>query len=119
MSNRLFDKMARGLLPLGVIALNGCESLGIHDTASLLSPTLQRSEIVGFVAGLGTTFAALPDLLTMFKRRSSGLSVRVALLRPVDCFATGDRVERGRDHDQRPERRGLPSFRPKGTERKF
>jgi uncharacterized protein with PQ loop repeat len=31
------------------------------------------------VAGLGTTFAALPDLLTMFKRRSSaGMNPRMA-----------------------------------------
>ena len=36
---------------------------------------LQRSEIVGLVAGLGTTFAALPDLIRVVRRRSSkGLS---------------------------------------------
>lgn len=29
------------------------------------------TEIVGFVAGFGTTFAALPDLIAMLKRRSS------------------------------------------------
>ncbi|MDF0673670.1 MAG: SemiSWEET family transporter [Nitrospira sp.] len=28
-------------------------------------------EIIGFVAGFGTTFAALPDLIAMLKRRSS------------------------------------------------
>jgi MtN3 and saliva related transmembrane protein len=27
-------------------------------------------EIIGFVAGFGTTFAAMPDLITMLKRRS-------------------------------------------------
>ena len=27
-------------------------------------------EIIGFVAGFGTTFAALPDLIAMLKRRS-------------------------------------------------
>jgi len=27
-------------------------------------------EIIGFVAGFGTTFAALPDLITMLKRQS-------------------------------------------------
>jgi uncharacterized protein with PQ loop repeat len=27
--------------------------------------------VIGFVAGLGTTFAAVPDLIGMFKRRSS------------------------------------------------
>jgi len=62
---RLFALLAN------VIALQSCQSLGIHDTQSLLAPGLQRSEIVGFVAGLGTTFAALPDLHAMLKRRSS------------------------------------------------
>jgi uncharacterized protein with PQ loop repeat len=28
-------------------------------------------EIIGFVAGFGTTFAALPDLIAMLKRQSS------------------------------------------------
>jgi len=38
-----------------------------------------RSEIVGFVAGLGTTFAALPDLVAMLRRRSSaGMNPRMA-----------------------------------------
>lgn len=79
MSKSLSSKMMLGLLPLGVIVLQGCESLGIHDTESLLSPSLKRSEVVGFVAGLGTTFAALPDLLAMLKRRSSvGMNPRMA-----------------------------------------
>ena len=39
--------------------------------ASLLFPGLHRSEVFGFVAGFGTTFAAVPDLLGMLKRRSS------------------------------------------------
>jgi MtN3 and saliva related transmembrane protein len=36
-----------------------------------MTPDLQRSEIVGLVAGFGTTFAALPDLIRMLKHRSS------------------------------------------------
>ncbi len=60
-----------GALLLGVILLSGCESLGIHDTSSLLIPRFSRSEVFGFVAGLGTTFAAVPDLIGMLKRRSS------------------------------------------------
>lgn len=35
-----------------------------------MAPELQRSEIVGLVAGFGTTFAALPDLIRMLRRRS-------------------------------------------------
>jgi MtN3 and saliva related transmembrane protein len=29
------------------------------------------TEIIGFVAGFGTTFAAVPDLIAMLRRRSS------------------------------------------------
>jgi uncharacterized protein with PQ loop repeat len=58
------------LLILGVMLTEGCASLGIHDTASLLAPRFHRSEIVGLVAGFGTTFAGLPDLFTMLKQRS-------------------------------------------------
>jgi uncharacterized protein with PQ loop repeat len=63
------------------IILAGCEELAIQDTKSLLFPGFQRSEVVGFVAGLGTTFAALPDLIAMLKRRSSkGMNPRMAAI---------------------------------------
>ena len=65
------DRLTRGVAFLGVIMLCGCEDLAIQDTSSLLLPRFQRSEIMGFVAGFGTTFAAVPDLIKMFKRRSS------------------------------------------------
>jgi MtN3 and saliva related transmembrane protein len=82
------NKLPVGLLLPSVIVLQGCESLGIHDTASLLLPTLHRSEIVGFVAGFGTTFAALPDLLAMLRRRSSaGMNPRMAGIMCVFQFA--------------------------------
>jgi uncharacterized protein with PQ loop repeat len=59
--------------------LQGCQDLGIRDSQSLLIPALQRSEVVGLVAGFGTTFAALPDLLAMLKRRSCvGVNPRMA-----------------------------------------
>ena len=65
----------------GVIILAGCGELAVQDTASLFFPGFQRSEVVGFVAGLGTTFAALPDLIAMFKRRSStGMNPRMAAI---------------------------------------
>ncbi len=52
-----------------------------RDVSSLLIPALQRSELVGLVAGFGTTFAALPDLIAMFRRRStSGMNPRMAVL---------------------------------------
>jgi len=42
---------------------------------------MDRTQIIGFLAGLGTTFAALPDLLAMMKRRSSaGMNPRMAAI---------------------------------------
>jgi MtN3 and saliva related transmembrane protein len=62
-----------------LIVLSGCEDLVPRDTASLLAPRFHRSEIIGFFAGLGTTFAALPDLIAMLKRRSAaGMNPRMA-----------------------------------------
>jgi MtN3 and saliva related transmembrane protein len=88
MNDHCSNKVRLGVIVLSVIAFQGCQSLGIHDTASLLSPKLQRSEVVGFVAGLGTTFAGLPDLLAMLKRRSSaGMNPRMAGLMCAFQFA--------------------------------
>jgi uncharacterized protein with PQ loop repeat len=68
-------------LCFSMILLAGCGELAIPDTESLLFPGFQRSEVVGFVAGLGTTFAALPDLIAMLKRRSSkGMNPRMAAI---------------------------------------
>ncbi len=84
MSRGVVGRTALGLLPLGMLALEGCAGLGIHDTGSLLAPSLHRSEIVGFVAGFGTTFAALPDLISMLRRRSSaGMNPRMAAIMAV------------------------------------
>jgi len=67
-----------------LIVLSGCEGLIPHDTKSLLVPGLQRSEVVGVVAGFGTTFAAMPDLIAMLKRRSrAGMNPRMAAIMGV------------------------------------
>ena len=71
MERDCIDRVTRGFVLLGMIMLSGCEDLAIHNTSSLLAPTFQRSEVLGIVAGFGTTFAAVPDLIKMFKRRSS------------------------------------------------
>jgi uncharacterized protein with PQ loop repeat len=69
------------ILVAGTIFLCACDDLVPRDTASLLKPTLQRSEIVGFLAGFGTTFAAVPDLLAMLRRRSTaGMNPRMAAI---------------------------------------
>lgn len=70
------------LLFLSLMMLYGCEGdLVPRDVRSLLIPRFQRSELFGFVAGLGTTFAAVPDLVAMFRRRSSvGMNPRMAAI---------------------------------------
>jgi MtN3 and saliva related transmembrane protein len=66
---------------LGAIVLSGCEGLLVTDTQSLLAPTFTRSEILGLIAGFGTTFAALPDLISMVRRRSSaGMNPKMAAI---------------------------------------
>lgn len=42
---------------------------------------MQLHEIIGFVAGFGTTFAALPDLIAMLKRgHSQGMNPTMAAI---------------------------------------
>ena len=67
----LTHRVTLGVFLLSVLTVCGCEDLVIRDTSSLLAPRFQRSEILGLVAGFGTTFAGVPDLLAMLKRRSS------------------------------------------------
>lgn len=76
--------MTLAALLAGALVLGGCASIGIHDTESLFAPSFQRSEIVGFVAGFGTTFAAIPDLVKMIQRRSSqGINPTMASIMAV------------------------------------
>src|SRR5262245_5287473 len=80
MAERILARTLRWTPPMAALLLAGCAGLTI-DTQSLLAPHLHRSEIVGFVAGFGTTFAAIPDLLAMLKRRSSaGMNPRMAAI---------------------------------------
>jgi uncharacterized protein with PQ loop repeat len=111
-------------LMLSLTVLYGCQDLVPRDTQSLLVPRFQRSEIVGFLAGLGTTFAALPDLIAMLRRRSTaGMNPRMAAIlgafqnlwvyyglliesRPVIAW------KHDRHFDQLPERWHVPLFDP-------
>ena len=78
------NKITLAILSVSLIALSGCEDLVPRDTPSLFAPRLQRSEIVGLLAGFGTTFAAVPDLVSMLKRRSSsGMNPRMAAIMGV------------------------------------
>jgi hypothetical protein len=69
-----------------------------HDTRSLLTPRFQRSEVLGFLAGFGTTFAAVADLVAMLRRRSSaGMNPRMFAFGNagglVDILRLGVRVQ--------------------------
>jgi MtN3 and saliva related transmembrane protein len=79
-----FNRVTLAVLFLSLIPLFGCPSLVPHDTQSLLLPKFHRSEIVGILAGFGTTFAAVPDLVAMLRRRSSaGMNPRMAAIMGV------------------------------------
>ncbi len=78
------DRLTRGVVLLSVLMLWGCGDLALHDTQSLLLPRFQRSEVIGIVAGFGTTFAAVPDLIKMLRRRSSkGMNPTMAAIMGV------------------------------------
>jgi MtN3 and saliva related transmembrane protein len=76
-----FNKATPTIFLPCIIVLCGCQDPVPHDTQSLLDPNLKRSEILGLAAGFGTTFAAVPDLIAMFRRRSSaGMNPRMAAI---------------------------------------
>lgn len=78
------SRVTLAFLLVSLVMFYGCQDLFPQDTSSLLIPRFQRSEIIGFVAGLGTTFAAAPDLVAMLKRRSSaGMNPRMAAIMGV------------------------------------
>jgi hypothetical protein len=59
----------------------------VRGLGQLLRPWIGITEIVGFVAGFGTTFAAVPDLIAMLKRRSCGgmNPSMAAIMGPLRC----------------------------------
>jgi len=77
-----FAKVILAVVFPALIALCACQGdLVPHDMRSILIPKFQRSEIFGFVAGFGTTFAAVPDLVALVRRRSSaGMNPRMAAI---------------------------------------
>jgi uncharacterized protein with PQ loop repeat len=74
-------KITLAILGICLLAVSGCGDLVPQDTSSLLVPRLQRSELIGLLAGFGTTFAAVPDLVSMLRSRSSaGMNPRMAAI---------------------------------------
>jgi MtN3 and saliva related transmembrane protein len=77
---RRFNTPSFAILVLSVISLTGCQQLTI-ETEKLVKSQVELKEIVGLLAGFGTTFAALPDLIAMLKRRSSlGMNPRMGAI---------------------------------------
>jgi MtN3 and saliva related transmembrane protein len=75
-----FNKVMGVALLLSVIPLAGCQHLAI-DGDRILKSHIDVPEIVGIIAGFGTTFAAFPDLLAMMRRRSSeGMNPRMGAI---------------------------------------
>jgi uncharacterized protein with PQ loop repeat len=76
-----FNRIFLTVIPMSLLTCVGCKELIPHDTQSMLAPRFQRSELVGVVAGFGTTFAAMPDLVAMLRRKSSaGMNPRMATI---------------------------------------
>ena len=77
---RRFNRVPFAVLVLTLISLTGCQRLTI-DTEKLVKSDVELSEVVGLLAGFGTTFAAFPDLIAMLKRRSSlGMKPRMSAI---------------------------------------
>ncbi len=75
-----FQKVTLVVVLPSLIALCGCQQM-THDTRSLIFSGFKRSEILGIVAGFGTTFAGVPDLFAMLRRRSTaGMNPRMAAI---------------------------------------
>ena len=67
------------ILSLCLILLSGCGELIVRHPLRTLMARVSLKDVMGFVAGLGTTFAAVPDLVAMLRRRSSlGMNPRMA-----------------------------------------
>ena len=74
------NKVILAVVFLCLVALTGCQHLTI-DTERLVRSSIDLPEIVGILAGFGTTFAAFPDLLAMLRRRSSeGMNPRMGAI---------------------------------------
>jgi len=75
------NRAALAVLVLSVIGLTGCQDLAPHHLEQLFRPSTELSEIVGFLAGLGTTFTAFPVLMAMLRRRSrEGMNPRMGAI---------------------------------------
>ena len=77
---RRFKRVVLVAFLLILILLTGCQHLVI-DTKKIVRSDTDLPEIVGIIAGFGTTFAAFPDFLAMIRRKSSeGMNPRMGAI---------------------------------------
>jgi uncharacterized protein with PQ loop repeat len=77
---RRFRRVVLVAFLLSLTVLTGCQHLVI-DTEKIVRADTDLPEIVGIIAGFGTTFAAFPDFLAMIRRRSSeGMNPRMGAI---------------------------------------
>ena len=70
---------AVGVIGLATLGHSFVGPLKLRGLDELIASAFSLKEVVGFLAGFGTTFAAFPDLIAMLKRRSSqGMNPRMA-----------------------------------------
>ena len=101
-----FNKATLAIFLPCIMVLCGCQDLVPHDTQSLLDPNFKRSEVLGLAAGFCRCAGFDRDVPASVKRgheptdggHHGRLSDSLGLLRFIDCFATGDPMER----DSRP-----------------
>ncbi len=60
------------IVACGTVVASLALAEALPQRPGLLELSSNLDEVVGFVAGLGTTFAGLPDLIAMVKRRGTG-----------------------------------------------
>jgi MtN3 and saliva related transmembrane protein len=76
-----FNRLAFIVFSSCIVCCIACQDLTPKHLESLFKPNTDLSELVGFLAGLGTTFAAFPDLVAMLKRKSSiGMNPRMSAI---------------------------------------
>jgi uncharacterized protein with PQ loop repeat len=85
MKNRAWIPILLGsvavVVGLAILGHTFVESLRIQGIQAFVTSSVSLKEAVGFLAGFGTTFAALPDLISMLRRRSSlGMNPRMAAI---------------------------------------
>lgn len=79
-AGRNHNEMMLLIILLSLSSLTGCQELTV-DTGKLINTNVELKEIVGILAGFGTTFAAFPDLIAMLRRRSSlGMNPRMSAI---------------------------------------